>query len=276
MALSTASLVEDGGRKRRGGSTASASEERVVKPRRTPSLKSLKAPTSSSSLGTGPDVKPLPLIMFENGTYSVNPEATAFLSTLQAPLGVIAVAGPYRSGKSFLLNRVLLEQGAGTGFNVGPTIQACTKGLWLFTKTVTCVDDNGKHFESIVIDTEGIGALDATSTHDTRIFSLALLLCSYFIYNSVGPIDEAALTNLSLVTKVSQQLRVRSTTTTSTTSYDTLTTNHGSGNSSELAEYFPTFLWLARDFGLQLRDTTGAAISETQYLENALQGSTAV
>jgi hypothetical protein len=37
-----------------------------------------------------------------------------------------------------------------------------------------------------VIDTEGIGALDEDSNHDTKVFSLAILLSSLFIYNRCG------------------------------------------------------------------------------------------
>ena len=44
-----------------------------------------------------------------------------------------------------------------------------------------------------VVDSEGIGAFNEDSNHDTRIFLLALLISSYFIYNSMGPIDENAL-----------------------------------------------------------------------------------
>ncbi|MBK8156839.1 MAG: hypothetical protein IPK55_13030 [Streptococcus sp.] len=36
----------------------------------------------------------------------------------------------------------------------------------------------------MIVDSEGIGALDEDSNHDMRIFSLAILLSSYFIYNS--------------------------------------------------------------------------------------------
>ena len=42
---------------------------------------------------------------------------------------------PYRTGKSFFVNRVLLDQKKG-GFQVGPTINPCTKGLWLWKKTI--------------------------------------------------------------------------------------------------------------------------------------------
>jgi len=55
----------------------------------------------------------------------VNPDAIKFLKTVEAPLGVIAVAGMYRTGKSYLLNRVLLKRN--NGFGVGNTVNACTK-----------------------------------------------------------------------------------------------------------------------------------------------------
>ena len=41
----------------------------------------------------------------------------------------------------------------------------------------------------LVIDTEGLGALDEESNHDVKIFCLAVLLSTIFIYNSVGSID---------------------------------------------------------------------------------------
>jgi hypothetical protein len=55
----------------------------------------------------------------------MNEEAGDFLKQLQAPLGIISVAGMYRTGKSYLLNRMLL--GRSGGFGVGPTINPCTK-----------------------------------------------------------------------------------------------------------------------------------------------------
>jgi hypothetical protein len=63
----------------------------------------------------------------------VNPEAIKWLKTIEAPLGVIAVAGMYRTGKSYLLNRVLLNRN--NGFGVGNTVNACTKVRKIFRKT---------------------------------------------------------------------------------------------------------------------------------------------
>lgn len=53
-------------------------------------------------------------------------------------VGVIAVAGKYRTGKSFLLNRVIINTRVG-GFGVGPTINPCTKGLWIWTSPLETI-----------------------------------------------------------------------------------------------------------------------------------------
>ena len=60
----------------------------------------------------------------------------------------------------------------------------------------------------VVLDTEGLGGLEADQHYDTRIFSLATLLCSTLVYNSLGSIDEGAISNLSFVANLSQHVRV--------------------------------------------------------------------
>ena len=58
--------------------------------------------------------------------YCVSEEAVEFLTSIKEKVGVIGVAGKYRTGKSFLLNRVILNK-MHSGFGVGPTINPCTK-----------------------------------------------------------------------------------------------------------------------------------------------------
>jgi hypothetical protein len=65
-----------------------------------------------------------------NPAFTVNPEAIEFLKSVPQPIAICGVAGMYRTGKSYLLNRVILNKG--TGFGVGPTINPCTKVLKLF------------------------------------------------------------------------------------------------------------------------------------------------
>lgn len=123
--------------------------------------------------------------------FELNEEGRQYLSELKGPIGIIAVAGMYRTGKSYLLNRMLLDRS--NGFGVGPTINPCTKGVWMWGKPVKGFTPDGDPINVIIMDTEGLGALDEDSNHDVRIFSLAILLSSFFIYNSVGSIDENAL-----------------------------------------------------------------------------------
>ena|SRR3990167_1431705 len=59
--------------------------------------------------------------------FNINPEAIEFLKSIPGPIAVVGVAGMYRTGKSFLLNKVILNRSQ--GFGVGPTIKPCTKVL---------------------------------------------------------------------------------------------------------------------------------------------------
>lgn len=72
--------------------------------------------------------KAIPFVTFqERKGYVLTEEAEKFLNSLtETKIGVITVVGKYRTGKSFFINRVLLNQKK-SGFSVGPTINPCTK-----------------------------------------------------------------------------------------------------------------------------------------------------
>jgi hypothetical protein len=46
-------------------------------------------------------------------------------------VAVVSIAGLYRTGKSYILNKIIGREG---GFTVGPTVKACTKGIWIWGK----------------------------------------------------------------------------------------------------------------------------------------------
>lgn len=52
------------------------------------------------------------------------------MKTIESPVSVVAVAGMYRTGKSYLLNKIILDRQK--GFEVGPTVNPCTKGIWVY------------------------------------------------------------------------------------------------------------------------------------------------
>jgi len=145
------------------------------------------------------------------------------------------------------------------GFGVGPTVNPCTKGLWCWGSPIKGMSAEGEPVNIIVIDTEGIGALDEDQTHDTKIFTLAILASSCFIYNSVGSIDENAIQNLSLVVNLTKHIQLKSE-----------GMDEDGVDPDEVSNYFPSFYWVVRDFSLQLQDTEGKAISSREYLEKAL------
>ena len=53
----------------------------------------------------------LPFIMYtiENG-FKINEEAVEFLSQIKGKVGIIAICGKYRTGKSYILNKLFMEQ----------------------------------------------------------------------------------------------------------------------------------------------------------------------
>lgn len=110
-------------------------------------------------------------------------------------------------------------------------------------------DDN---MPIIVIDTEGFGAFDEDHNHDVRIFTLSILLSSFFIYNSVGSIDENSIQSLSFVINLSKHIQMKM----SDNKY-----KNDKNETEDLSSIFPNFLWVLRDFSLQLINDEGEEIS---------------
>lgn len=105
----------------------------------------------------------------------------------------------------------------------------------------------------LVIDTEGFGATEETDAYNNKILLFAMLLSSYFIYNSVGSIDENSLNNLNIIANLAKEIQK---------------TNN---KDEKIDEEFPAFLWLVRDFTLNLVDKNGFPIQAREYLEQALE-----
>ena len=198
-------------------------------------------------------------VTFENGKFVISEEAKKLLSQkINDNMGIISLVGKYRTGKSFLLNRVILNRKENLGFNVGPTIRPCTKGIWIWSDPLMISNvHNPTPFPAYLIDTEGLGAYDEEINHDSKIFLIAILISSLFIFNSVGTLDENEINNLSFVLNLSKTIKIKSVSI--------------EDNEEDLAKYFPTLLWLLRDFSLKLEDKNGNVITEKQYLENALK-----
>ena len=105
--------------------------------------------------------------------------AQELLNTIDKPVAVLSIAGPTRTGKSYILSRFL---GADSeAFQLGHTTRAHTKGIWMSTSVLECDE-----YCVILLDTEGIDAVNDQAGNDAKILVTTLLLSSYFIYNSLG------------------------------------------------------------------------------------------
>ena len=209
--------------------------------------------------------KALPLVIFQDNQFIIPEEAKNLLSQSQYKnIGIISLVGKYRTGKSFLLNRVILNQNQKSGFGVGPTFKPCTKGIWIWSEPIMISNVHSPTpFPCFLIDTEGLGAYDEEINHDSKIFLIAVLISSLFIFNSFGAIDENAINSLSFVLNLSKTIKIKNPKLNSKKIEEE--------NEADLAQYFPTLLWLLRDFSLKLEDKDGNVITEKQYLENALE-----
>ena len=207
----------------------------------------------------------IPFVTYDDLTkkFIINEDAIKIISKEEnKQIGILSLVGKYRTGKSFLLNRVLIEKKTSKGFEVAPTIKPCTKGIWLWSSPLFISNNySNTSFPAYLIDTEGLGAYDEEINHDTKIFLIAILISSLFIYNSFGTIDEVALNNLSLILNLSKSLKIRN---------NSNSLNANENNEEEMAKYFPSLLWILRDFALKLEDNEGNVITAKQYLENAL------
>uniref|UniRef100_A0A803JKH2 Guanylate-binding protein 1, interferon-inducible n=1 Tax=Xenopus tropicalis TaxID=8364 RepID=A0A803JKH2_XENTR len=197
-----------------------------------------------------------PICLIENrnsNEFVINTEAEQILSQITDPVVVVAIVGKYRTGKSYLMNKLA---GRKTGFPLGSTIQSKTKGIWMW-----CVPHPRQPSHTLVLlDTEGLGDVEkGDSKNDGWIFSLAVLLSSNLVYNSMGTIDNHAMEQLQYVTELSKLIKLKSN-----------PEQEEKNEPDEFKRIFPSFTWCVRDFSLIL-ELDGRAVTEDEYLMNSLK-----
>ena len=224
-------------------------------------------------------VEPVQLVSLEGTRFQVHEKALEVLRGAEGDVAVVSCCGRSRQGKSFLLNvllRKMFEIGdheTFDGFRTSGSTEPCTKGepppsssrslapsltpfaalppparthilgLYLWPEPLTGTK-NGRKLSVFFLDSEGVDAYDQTATYSAEVFSMAVLLSSVFVYNSVGAIDESAIDKLSLVCELTRLIK---------------------GRPSD-ADEMPSLVWLLRDFFLDFDGEGGAA----GYLETAL------
>ncbi|XP_065122843.1 guanylate-binding protein 2-like isoform X5 [Paramisgurnus dabryanus] len=201
--------------------------------------------------------RPICLVKNVCGSLEVCKDAIEVLNGINEPVVVISIVGLYRTGKSYLMNRLAGQQ---TGFALGNTIESKTKGIWMY-----CVPHPSEAGRTLVLlDTEGLGDIDkGDSQNDGWIFCLAVLLSSTLVYNSRGTIDNVAVEQLHYVTELTEHIKIRSPS-------SQAGADEEEEEDCEFVRFFPSFVWVVRDFTLGL-EINGKKVTEDEYLDFALQ-----
>ena len=184
----------------------------------------------------------------EDGMFEITSEGIGFLSSLKnQKIAVLSITGPYRSGKSFLANLIMNKM---AGFKVGSTINACTKGLWVWGRPIPL--ENGRSL--VVIDCEGLGSVekDRTGNIDMKLFTLSVLLSSTIIYNTKHAISEDKIEELSNAANLTKRINIAK--------------DDKKSIGLDYADFFPELIWVLRDFSLDRGD-----LSSKEYLEQCLK-----
>jgi len=157
-------------------------------------------------------------------------EMLATMTPKNAPVSMISCVGPYRTGKSLLVSRFLENSNT---FRIGPTLEGCTRGIWIST---SAIKQKSTGVYKILLDCEGLGdplsatGAEATATNDARIALACVLLSSVFVYNATSHPDRGSLTFLRYLDTVRKRLP----------------------EATRSKVKYPSFLWVFRDFFLQL------------------------
>ncbi|VAI23739.1 unnamed protein product [Triticum turgidum subsp. durum] len=125
------------------------------------------------------------------------------IQRINTPIAAVSVIGPYRSGKSFLLNQ-LLSLSCDKGFGVGHMRDTKTKGIWIWGTPVEVYVDGSK-VSVLYLDTEGFESIGKSNVYDDRIFALAAVLSSLLVYNLPETIREADISRLSFAVELAEE-----------------------------------------------------------------------
>jgi hypothetical protein len=137
----------------------------------------------------------------ENGKLKTDPEAIGALQKLKGPVAVVSLFGKALQGKSFIWNQLLSRS---IGFEVQTLHRPCNGDIWMWIEPVKRISEDGTEYSLVLLDVELEDAKSIPATHNSQIFSLAILLSSVFIYGPTLGLNDIAL-DLSRLLEIRKQ-----------------------------------------------------------------------
>ena len=123
---------------------------------------------------------PFAILNKKKDIIELNEEALKLLKKITKPVAVLTISGPYRTGKSYFLSRVLGDKPV---FETSEEMDPCTKGMTMATMVLDCGD-----FVIVLFDTEGTDSIGEQpgEVAVSNFIILSSLLSSVLVYNSQG------------------------------------------------------------------------------------------
>ncbi|XP_045173788.2 guanylate-binding protein 3-like [Mercenaria mercenaria] len=189
----------------------------------------------------------------ETGHFDLREKVMNEIQSIDVSLSVVAIAGSYRTGKSYLMNRLA---GSSKGFSLGHSVKSHTKGIWVWC----VIHPNESNHVLVLLDTEGLAnPRKPDKEYDQKIFTLTVLMSSVLIYNLKGVFDSDALDKLSFITKLSANIQA----------FKNVTL--GQQETTEMIRFIsPTLILCLRDFYLDLDEEDNEEMTADEYLESCL------
>jgi hypothetical protein len=146
-----------------------------------PTVCSLNRPSNKRKMSEVQSVQLLS-IDFNSGQFLPKEDALALLSAINGKVRVISTVGTYRTGKSYILNRLAGQQ---HGFPLGHSQEGKTNGFWLMNLGSSTVA--GEQVTTLLLDTQGLNdPIFANSARTSGlVFLAAALLSSCLLLNQV-------------------------------------------------------------------------------------------
>ncbi|CAK8681919.1 unnamed protein product [Clavelina lepadiformis] len=153
------------------------------------------------------------IIKKENGKTALNKDAVERVlgnpNVAKYPVAVYSVAGPFRTGKSFLFN-LFVRYLEGKSLNpndkdqiLGPfkfqggASERCTEGIWITTEPYIISTQQNGEVALFLMDTQGSFDHMSSTEESAILLALSLLLSSYQFFNLKDKIDSLYLQALS-------------------------------------------------------------------------------
>jgi len=202
------------------------------------------------------DDKPVQLIYpsLDHDKLFLREDAINILEKIQIPIAIVGVVGPFHSGKSYLANQLLNRT---QGFQIGPTVDPETRGLWIWGEPVIQTID-GEEVAVLFIDSEGLFSSNMTESYDAKIFAISSLLSSLLIYNTIHNIDQSYIDYIEILARRAQLFSMK---------MELKNADQKPDKKDVELMKFPPLIWVIQDFVLTLEE----GVSPSKWLNDMLK-----